>query len=437
MIKKFHVIDRLTNSRLPFHLMTPPRTICRISAWIVLLGVLGCKEAKPVEVAEVPAPKVENESVIFQPSAPQLTALAVEPVTPRNLAVTHATGRLYWNDEKTVRIFTPVAGRVTAILADLGAPILDGTALAEIDSPDYAAALANARTAVGNLMAADRAFTRTKALLAHGAFAQKDVDAAEAAYVSALAERDRAAGVLANYGGRERINSELQRAESDDRTEASAAGYGGVVTPTNVHSHFVLRSRIVGELVERNINPGQEIRPDMMLASFQPVISPLFVVSDPTKLWVQVDVAEGDLPALEAGLALRITCKAFPGKVFDGVIDKIGQSMDPFTRTVKVRGTVNNPDRLLRAEMYVVADVVRSLAQTPTAGVNVPARALFMKNGDSYLFVEESPGRYKRVKVNVGVEKDDIVPVFQGLNPGQKVVTEGALLLQSVLEPAS
>ena len=436
MIKNVNQIVR-TGSWFQFHSMPMLSTLCRFSAWVLLLGTLGCKEAKPVEVAEVPAPKVESESVVFQPSAPQLTALAVEPVTPRNLAVTHATGSLYWNDEKTVRIFTPVSGRVTAVLSDLGARLSDGTALAEIDSPDYATALANARTAVGNLMAADRAFTRTKALLAHGAFAQKDVDAAEAAYVAALAERDRAAGVLANYGGRERINSELQRAESDDRPEASAAGYGGAATPTNVHSQFILRSRLAGELVERNISPGQEIRPDMMLASFQPVTSPLFVVSDPTQLWVQVDVSESDLPALEGGLALRITCKAFPGKVFDGVIENIGQSMDPFTRTVKVRGVVNNPDRLLRAEMYVVADVLRSVAQTPTAGVNVPARALFMKNGDSYVFVEESTGRFKRVKVNVGVEKDDVVPVFQGLNPGQKVVTEGALLLQSVLEPAS
>lgn len=428
---------RLANPWFRFHSVVLPSNLLRFSVWVVLLAALGCKEAKHVEVADVIAPKVDNDVVIFQPLAPQLTALAVEPVAPRNLAVTHATGRLYWNDEKTVRIFTPVTGRVTAVLADLGARISDGTALAEVDSPDYATALANARTAVGNLMAADRAFTRTKALLAHGAFAQKDLDAAEAAYVAALAERDRAAGVLANYGGRERINSELQRAESDDRPEASAAGYGGAITPTNVHSQFVLRSRLAGELVERNINPGQEIRPDMMLGSFQPVTSPLFVVSDPTQLWVQVDVSESDLPALEAGLALRITCKAFPGKVFDGVIEKIGQSMDPFTRTVKVRGVVNNPDRLLRAEMYVIVDVVRSLAQTPTAGVNVPARALFMKNGDSYVFVEESTGRFKRVKVNVGVEKDDIVPVFQGLNPGQKVVTEGALLLQSVLEPTS
>ena len=74
--------------------------------------------------------------------------------------------------------------------------------------------------------------------------------------------------------------------------------------------------------------------------------------------------------------------------------------------------------------------------QLADSGINVPAKALFMKGADSFLFVEESPGHYQRRKVRVGIEKDDIVPVFDGVVSGQKVVTEGALLLQAVLEPA-
>jgi cobalt-zinc-cadmium efflux system membrane fusion protein len=306
-------------------------------------------------------------------------------------------------------VFTPVAGRVTAVRADLGQPISAGTPLAEIDSPDFAQALANTRTAVGNLAAADKAFSRSKELLAHGAAAAKDVEAAEAAYVAALAERDRAEAVLANYGG------------SDKST----------------NSVYLLRSPLPGVLVEKNINPGQELRADLMLANAPNLFAPHFVVSDPSKLWLQVDVAESDLSSLQAGERLQIYSPAFPGKVFDGVVDRIGDTMDASTRTVKIRGIVNNPDKLLKAEMYVLVDVVEDSAKAGRLGVEVSSKALFMKGGDSYVFIEESPGTFHRERVKVGVEKDNKVPVLEGVSAGQKVVIEGALLLQALVEPAS
>jgi cobalt-zinc-cadmium efflux system membrane fusion protein len=325
------------------------------------------------------------------------------------MAVTHVTGRLYWNDNSTVRVFTPVAGRVTHIRVDLGQPISAGSPLAEIDSPDFAQALANARTAVGNLAAADKAFSRSKELLAHGAAAAKDVEAAEAAYVAARAERDRAEAVLANYGG------------SDDST----------------NSVYILRSPIAGVLVDKNINPGQELRADLMLANAPNLFAPSFVVSDPTKLWLQLDVAESDLPSLHQGQHLQISCRAFPGKVFNGAVDRIGDTMDPGTRTVKARGIVDNPDKLLKAEMYVLVDVVEDAAQTGQLGVEVSSKALFMKGDDSFIFLEDSPGTFERKQVKVGIEKDSKVPIYEGISPGQKVVTEGALLLQALVEPSS
>jgi cobalt-zinc-cadmium efflux system membrane fusion protein len=70
-------------------------------------------------------------------------------------------------------------------------------------------------------------------------------------------------------------------------------------------------------------------------------------------------------------------------------------------------------------------------------GVEVPSKALFMKGDDSFVFLEDAPGTYERKLVKVGIEKDNKVPIYEGVNPGQKVVTEGALLLQSLVEPSS
>jgi cobalt-zinc-cadmium efflux system membrane fusion protein len=382
--------------------------LMRAAAMLALVGLLGCRD-QDKKVAEAPAPKVDGDKVTFPSGSPQTASLVVQAAQPRTLAITHLTGRLYWNDEKTVRIFTPVAGRVIALRADLGDPVEAGAPLAEIDSPDFGQALANTRTAVGNLAMADKALARNKELLAHGAAAQKDVEAAEAAYVAALAEKDRAEAVLANYGG------------SDKGT----------------NSVYLLRSPLAGMVVDKNINPGQEVRADLMLANAPSLFVPLFVVSDPAKLWLQVDVAESDLSSLQAGQKLQIHSRAFPDRVFDGVVSKIGDSMDSSTRSIKVRGVVNNPDKLLKAEMYVTVDVSQDITKIAAAGVEIPSKAVFMKGNDSYLFIEQAPGEYLRKHVTLGTEKDGKVPVFEGVNPGQKVVVEGALLLQAVVEPAS
>jgi len=389
-----------------------PAASLALSTWLSLLalaGLLGCGKEKEASFDRPPDPKVDGEKVVFLTNAPQLDYIAVQAAQPRTMAVTHVTGRLYWNEETTVGVFTPVAGRVTKILVDLGQPIIVGEPLAEIDSPDFAQALANARTAVGNLAAADKAYSRSKDLLEHGAAAAKDVEAAEAAYLAAVAERDRSEAVLANYGG------------SDKSTNAV----------------YLLRSPIAGVLVDKNINPGQELRADLMLANAPNLFAPSFVVSDPTKLWLQLDVAESDLSALQPGLSLQIHSRSFPDKVFDGKVDIIGATMDPTTRTIKIRGIVNNPDKLLKAEMYVLVDVVQAQSRAREMGVEVPSKALFMKGDDSFVFLEDAPGTYERKQVKVGVEKDNKVPIYEGVSAGQKVVIEGALLLQSIVEPSS
>jgi cobalt-zinc-cadmium efflux system membrane fusion protein len=372
----------------------------------ILLGafVAGChREAKQEQTSE---PKVADNKISFPASSPRLASLTVQTAQSRKMAITHLTGRLYWNDDVTVRIFTPVSGRVSAVLVDLGQPVSAGTPLAEIDSPDFGQALADTHTAEGNLRLTDKAFSRAKELFAHGAAAQKDVETAEAAFVSALAERDRTLARLSLYGGSEKITNEV----------------------------YQLRSPLAGVLVERSINPGQEVRADQMLANATQLYAPLFVVSDPTKLWLQLDVAESDLSSLQPGQALRIASKAFPEKYFDGTVNNIGAELDPATRTVKVRGTVSNPDKLLKAEMYVLADVVVNTDQAAQATVEIPAQAVFMRDNQYYVFIEQSPGQYLRQRLTIGAEQDGKVPVFEGVSAGQKVVTDGCMLLESLIE---
>ena len=373
------------------------------------LALTSCTKEKPQPAEEQAGANVSDTTVSFPTNSAQLAAIAVEPALVRTVAVTHVSGRLYWNANATVGVFTPVGGRVVAVLADLGQRVAVGTPLAKIDSPDFAQALSAARTAVANFAQADKSYTRSKQLFSHGGAATKDVEAAQAAFIAALAERDRAESVLANYGG----------------------------TDASTNSVYTLRSPIAGTLVDKNINPGQELRADLMLANAPNLFAPLFTVSDPSQLWLQVDVAESDLGSLVPGERLQISTRAFPDKVFAGVVDKIGDILEPATRTVKVRGIVVNTNNLLKAEMYVLVDILAEAAQPGALGVEISSKALFTKGSDSFLFVEKGPGVFERRRVRVGIEKDDKIPVYEGVRPGENVVTEGALLLQAVLEPPS
>jgi cobalt-zinc-cadmium efflux system membrane fusion protein len=376
--------------------------------FLALLGLAGCGR-ESAQAPEPPAPKVNGQTVSYPAGAPQLAYLTVNAAEPRRLAVTHLTGRLYLSDDATVRVFTPVAGQVTAVDVDVGQAVSAGSALAEISSPDFGQSLADARSAEANLNAAEKTLARSRDLFDHGAAAAKDVETALAAYGVASAERDRAAARLTLYHGSE----------------------------TNANQVYTLRTPLGGVVVEKNINPGQEVRADQMLANATNLFAPLFVVSDPTKLWIQVDAAETDLADLQPGQGIRITSKAFPAKAFDGTVSNIGPSLDPTTRTVRVRGVVENPGNLLKAEMYVSVDVLRDESKVAQAGVEVPSKAIFTIDRNSYLFVELSPGKFERRQVEIGTEKDGKVPVQAGVGAGQRVVTEGGLLLQSVLDPAN
>jgi cobalt-zinc-cadmium efflux system membrane fusion protein len=373
-----------------------------------LLGLSGCGKPE-IETRGPPDAKVEGSQVIFPADAPQLASLTIEPAKRRRFAVTHLTGRLFLADDATVRIFTPVAGQVGKVRVDVGQTVEADAPLAEINSPDYGQALADARSADANLAAADKAFTRAKDLFDHGAAAAKDVEAAQAADGSATAERDRALGRLRLYHGSE----------------------------TGTDQVYILRSPLAGVVIEKNINPGQELRSDQMLANATNLFAPLFVISDPTRLWIQIDAAETDLANLAVGQRIQVVSPAFPGKAFTGAIANIGPSLDPATRAARVRGVVENPGGLLKAEMYVSVDVVQDEGHGDGAEVEISSKAIFTIDGKSYLFVEPSAGRFERRTVEIGAEKDGKVPVISGVVAGEKVVIEGGLLLEAELDPSS
>jgi cobalt-zinc-cadmium efflux system membrane fusion protein len=268
-----------------------------------------------------------------------------------------------------------------------------GQALAKLASPDFGQAQADARRAQSDFALAEKNLNRLRELHAAGVSSRKDLAIAEADYARAEAELARATGKIRLYG---------------EKTES-------------VDQNFSLASPIEGVIVERNINPGQELRPDLQLAN-----SPaMFVITDPARLWVQLDAAESQLASLKAGQKVRLRSSAWPDQAFTATLENISDFIDPATRTVKVRGSVENRERKLKGEMFVTAE----LQEAPRADLQMPEKALVLSGDNYYVFVEEKPGRYSRQEVKVDAVRDGIATVASGVKLGQKVVVEGNLFL--------
>jgi len=361
----------------------------------LVLSFAGCS-GEP-EAAREGAVKVDGERVTLnEPDKADFLKLAgVERDTGGSLRL---PGRLVWNEERTVRVFPQLGGRVQRIAVDVGAVVATGQALAVLSSPDYGQAQADARKAQADARLAAQSLERNRELRQAGVIAEKDWQQAEAAAIAARAEAERAGNRLAGLGG---------------------DGDGS----------YILRTPLAGVVVERNLNPGMEFRPDQ-------AGPPLFVVTDPARLWIQINAGEADLASLKPGAPLLVESKQYPGERFQGVIRHVADFVDPVSRTIKVRGEVPNADRRLKGEMFVNALV----AQPASNALRVPAGAVFLLGDKRYVFVQEGAASYRRQLVEAGAERAGLIDIRAGLKADDKVVAEGNLHLlkyfKTLPEPA-
>jgi cobalt-zinc-cadmium efflux system membrane fusion protein len=365
---------------------------------IALCALFLCGCGREAVKPEEPEVRVQSGTIVFT-NAEKAPRLNTAEVTLQASARVRLNGRLAWNEDRTVRVYSPFAGRVTRILVQPGDRVRRGQTLAILGSPEFGQAQAEARRAETDVSLAEKNLQRVKELESFGVSPRKDLQVAEAEYARARSELERARGRVRLYGS---------AADSVDQT-------------------FAIASPIDGTVVERTINPGQEIRPDQITAN----VPPLFVVTNPTALWAMLDATEKDLPALTVGKRVSIRAPVYEDERFEGRIANVSDFLDPATRTLKVRATIDNSHRRLKAEMFVTGEI--ELEQPPH--IEVPAKAVFFQGGKNYVFVEDGPGRYTRREVRVGDEHDGKVEVLEGLAQGLRVVSDDVLMLQQMVQP--
>jgi cobalt-zinc-cadmium efflux system membrane fusion protein len=346
--------------------------------------------------AQAPEASIQGKNaVVFPAGSPQLAQIVTAEVQPRRDMTMRFNGRLVWNEDRTVRVLAPFGGRVMSIAVRPGDRVKAGDTLAVLAAPELGSAQAEARKAEQDYALAEKSFARVRELYDAGVAPAKDFQAAQADLARTEAERQRTREKLRLYG----------KTQSVDQT-------------------FRLKSPIAGVVVERNLNPGQEVRPDSQGDKG------LFVVSDPSRLWFLLDLAEKDIGLVKAGAQVMLSATSLGEERVAGRIVHVAEQVDPQTRTVKVRGTVDAADRRLKAEMYVVAEL-----RLPVQGgfVVVPS-AVFLRGERHYVFVDAGGGRFERRAVEVGPLTGEGQVVLRGLDASDKVVSDGSLLLEHLIE---
>ncbi len=361
-------------------------------AAIVLVAYALLNQEAPAK-PPIPEPIVQGQQLRFPAGHPQLTLLGtIEAKTAESITI-ELPARLVWNEERTQRIYPAFAGRVLSLNADIGQSVNAGQVLATLASPEFGAAQADTAKAMADAQVADRALARHQTLFEADVISRKELDATEA---DAL-----------------RAKAELARAQARTRMYGSAA--------SNVNQQLGLAATVKGVVVERNLSAGQEVRPDQG----GPGNPALFVVSDPSVLWVQIDAREADIASLQPGTTIALALPNYPDQSFEAKIAATGDFIDSGTRAIKVRAVIDNAKRMLKAEMLGTARIQRELA----AGVLVPASAVQLRGVEHWAYVQTEAGVYEPRRVKLGYEGIKEVLIVEGVQAGELVVKDNGLLL--------
>ena len=369
------------------------------SVFLILLLCSGCKE--PSEKPEIANdPKVSGQTIRFAVKSPTIKHLQTAPVMEAQTSVLTLPGRIVWDEDHTSYLIPPVSGRFVDIpkAGVLGATVKESETLAYVLSPEVGVAQVEAASAQAGLIQAEKNYTRVNELVADKGASIKDLEQAKTDFERAHAEADRTRLHLKTLA----INS------------------------NSVDQNFNVRSPISGVIVARNTNPGMNWRPDQ-------AGTPMFTVTDPTYLWCHIDVPEHALDQLHTGQKVTLHSNAWPQEIFEAVIDNIGDSVDVTSRTIKVRAHLRNPNRHLKNEMYVTAN----LMVAAHGNYDIPAKAVFLNNNEQQIFIKKDDGLFIRKTIVPVASNEQWVSISQGLNKGDEVVVDGALYLEQILETAA
>ena len=350
---------------------------------------------------------------IFRPSKEQRAAFEILPVATQVFRPEGAAeGRIALNDDDNVPVVSPYAGRVTKVQARAGDDVKAGDVLLTLEATDMVQAQNDYQAALNGLQKQQALLkldmtiaARQQELFQARAVALKDYQSAQNDVIAAQSDLKTAEASLDAVKNRLRLLG---------KTDAEIAAYekNGRLSPETQ-----IRAPIAGTIVQRKVGIGQYLS-----ASSEPV----FVIGDLSTVWLIANVRESEIPKIRIGQEVEARVSGFGQRVFKARVNYMAASLDPATRRLAVRSEVDNPDRVLRPEMFATYTIVTGKGQPSPS---VPLAAVVYEGDRTHVWVARADGAVEARDVKLGLINGDSAQVVEGLQPGEQVVTRGALFI--------
>jgi len=392
------------------------RLVIALAAVLLTVGLVAggsrmfAQRAKPAE----PSHTAKTNSSRFVPTETEWASLTVEPAKEEVFRTELITeGKIAVNEDSSTPIFSPYAGRVIKLLVKPSDIVERGQELFVIEATDtvqalndFAAALSALNTARSKLNLAQIVEKRQNDLYAGKAVPLKDWQQAQSDLNTAQNDMRAAETAVEAAHNRLRIlgRSEEQIKAFQDTRQISA--------DTSIYSP------IAGTVVQRKVGPGQFVNSGAS--------DPVYVIGDLSTVWLTAFVRESEAADVRLGQELNFKVLALPGRSFKARIDYVAAAIDPSTRRLLVRATIDNKEGLFKPEMFASVTIY---AGADHKSVGVPKQALIYEGERVRLWVAGDDKSLELREIQTGLTNGDQVEVRANLRAGEKVVTRGSLFI--------
>lgn len=361
---------------------------------------------------------------VFYPTAAQWATLTVEPVQQRVFRAEHVTeGKIAVDEDRSTPIFSPYAGRVLKLFVKPGDTVTVGQPLFTVEAADMvqaqndfisaATALNKARSAQNLAEIIDK---RQRLLYEGKAVPLKEVQNARAALDAAENDVRSADVALEAARNRLRILGKTDQEITDFQEK-------GTIDPSTL-----ITAPIAGTIVQRKVGPGQYVGSGQS--------DPVFIIGDLSTVWIVAYIRETEAPLVHVGQPIYFTVLAYPDRAFPASISYVAAALDPTTRRLLVRATVNNAEGLFKPEMFASVKILTGEGDNAVA---VPRDAIIYEGDTARVWVVREKDDEKAIelrRIKVGLTNGNVVEALKGLGPGDRVVTKGSLFIDRVASSA-
>jgi len=211
------------------------------------------------------------------------------------------------------------------------------------------------------------------------------------------------------------VDGGLQRLRNWDIAERDLAD---LKAGKGARQSLPLRSQTNGVVIEMMARDGMRFMPG----------EPLFQIADLSNVWIVASVFEQDLGFLRPGQMAAVSVTAYPGRTFTGRVTFVYPTVEPETRTARIRIELPNEDGLLKPDLYGTVEIE---AGESVAAVAIPESAVLDSGTRQAVLIDLGGGAFEPREVELGSRGDGYVEVVKGLAAGQRVVVNGNFLIDA------